>query len=64
MMRLPLFELRAPRTLDEAVRVLEGERDTAMVLAGGTDLLPNMKRRQQVPKTLVSLRNIGNLQCK
>lgn len=61
MMRLPLFDLCAPRTLDEAVRVLDGERETAMVLAGGTDLLPNMKRRQQVPKTLISLRNIQDL---
>jgi 4-hydroxybenzoyl-CoA reductase subunit beta len=62
MMRLPLFDFRAPRTLDEAIRVLDGERETAMVLAGGTDLLPNMKRRQQVPKTLISLRNIESLQ--
>ena len=27
-----------------------------MVLAGGTDLLPNMKRRQQTPTTLIGLR--------
>jgi len=32
-----------------------------MPLAGGTDLLPNMKRRQQVPRTLMSLRNIASL---
>lgn len=58
MMRLPLFEFRAPRTLDEAARILDGEGSRAMLLAGGTDLLPNMKRRQQVPRTLVSLRNV------
>lgn len=61
MMRLPLFEFRAPRTLEEAARILDGEGAKAMPLAGGTDLLPNMKRRQQVPKTLVSLRYIENL---
>jgi 4-hydroxybenzoyl-CoA reductase subunit beta len=61
MMRLPLFEFRAPRTLDEAVRILDGEGPTTMPLAGGTDLLPNMKRRQQVPKTLLSLRHIEEL---
>jgi 4-hydroxybenzoyl-CoA reductase subunit beta len=33
----------------------------AMVIAGGTDLLPNMKRRQQVPSTLVSLRHVDGL---
>jgi 4-hydroxybenzoyl-CoA reductase subunit beta len=61
MMRLPLFDFRAPRTLDEAVRILDGEGAKAMLLAGGTDLLPNMKRRQQVPRTLVSLRHVEGL---
>jgi 4-hydroxybenzoyl-CoA reductase subunit beta len=61
MMRLPLFEFRAPRTLEEAAQILDGERANAMPLAGGTDLLPNMKRRQQVPRTLMSLRHIESL---
>jgi 4-hydroxybenzoyl-CoA reductase subunit beta len=61
MMRLPLFEFRAPGTLEEAVRILDGERENAKPLAGGTDLLPNMKRRQQVPRTLMSLRHIQSL---
>src|ERR1700724_1033966 len=61
MMRLPLFEFRAPRTLEEAARILNGEGTNAMPLAGGTDLLPNMKRRQQVPRTLMSLRHIEGL---
>jgi len=61
MMRLPLFEFRAPQTVAEAVRILDGEGPTAMPLAGGTDLLPNMKRRQQVPKTLMSLKHIQDL---
>lgn len=61
MMRLPLFEFRAPRTLEEATRILNGEGANAMPLAGGTDLLPNMKRRQQVPRTLMSLRHIERL---
>ena len=61
MMRLPLFEFRAPRTIEEAARILDAEGTKAMPLAGGTDLLPNMKRRQQVPKTLMSLRSIEDL---
>jgi 4-hydroxybenzoyl-CoA reductase subunit beta len=63
MMRLPLFAFRAPRTLDEAARILHSEGPSAMPLAGGTDLLPNMKRRQQVPRTLLSLRNIDALRA-
>jgi 4-hydroxybenzoyl-CoA reductase subunit beta len=61
MMRLPLFEFRSPRTLDEAVRILDGQGPSTMPLAGGTDLLPNMKRRQQVPRTLMSLRHVEGL---
>src|SRR5580700_4758228 len=61
MMRLPLFEFRTPRTIEEAARILDGEGTGAMALAGGTDLLPNMKRRQQVPRMLMSLRYIEEL---
>src|SRR2546429_427913 len=63
MMRLPLFEFRAPRTLEEAASILDDERANAMLLAGGTDLLPNMKRRQQVPRMLMSLRHIESMNC-
>lgn len=61
MMRLPYFRYRAPRRLDEAAKMLAGEGTEAMLIAGGTDLLPNMKRRQQVPGTLVSLRHVDEL---
>jgi 4-hydroxybenzoyl-CoA reductase subunit beta len=61
MMRLPLFEFRAPQTVADAARILDDEGPKAMPLAGGTDLLPNMKRRQQVPKTLMSLNRIREL---
>jgi 4-hydroxybenzoyl-CoA reductase subunit beta len=62
MMRLPWFEYRAPKTVAEAARILAGEGPNAMPIAGGTDLLPNMKRRQMAPKVLVSLRNIPELE--
>src|SRR5438045_4644716 len=61
MMRLPWFEHRAPATVAEAARILAGEGPAAMLIAGGTDLLPNMKRRQMAPKVLVSLRKIPEL---
>lgn len=61
MMRLPWFDYRAPRSVAEAARILEAEGPQAMLLAGGTDLLPNMKRRQQTPATLVALRGVAEL---
>ena len=61
MMRLPWFQYRAPKTVAEAARILAGEGPDAMLIAGGTDLLPNMKRRQMAPKTLVSLSGVQEL---
>jgi len=61
MMRLPWFKYRAPTSVAEAARILAAEGAQAMLIAGGTDLLPNMKRRQQTPATLVSLRRVDGL---
>ncbi len=61
MIRLPRFEYRAPRTVSEAADLLAGSRGEVMLLAGGTDLLPNMKRRQQTPQVLVALRQVAEL---
>ena len=61
MMRLPQFRYRAPRTIDDAVAWLAENPADTMLLAGGTDVLPNMKRRQQTPATLIGLRGIREL---
>lgn len=62
MMRLPLFKYMAPRTAHEAAAILADHAPgEAMIVAGGTDLLPNMKRRQQTPGVLVSLAHVNEL---
>jgi 4-hydroxybenzoyl-CoA reductase subunit beta len=61
MLRLPPFRYLAPNNLEEAMRLLAQEGDQAMIVAGGTDLYPNMKRRQFTPPVLVSLRRISSL---
>jgi 4-hydroxybenzoyl-CoA reductase subunit beta len=61
MMRLPWFAFRSPASIGEAARILAAEGPQAMLIAGGTDLLPNMKRRHQTPTTLVSLARIEEL---
>ena len=61
MMRLPSFRYLAPRTIAEAAGHLSENPAETMLLAGGTDLLPNMKRRQQTPATIVGLRGIREL---
>jgi len=64
MMRLPRFRFVSPRSVAEAADILASARDgDAMIVAGGTDLIPNMKRRQQAPATLVGLRRIPELRA-
>jgi 4-hydroxybenzoyl-CoA reductase subunit beta len=58
MMRLPPFRYLAPATAREAARILADHGSEAMAVAGGTDLYPNMKRKQFEPKLLVGLRGI------
>ena len=60
MLRLPYFTYHAPRTVREAAEMMVSSPG-AMLVAGGTDLLPNMKRRQQVPSALIGLRQIDEL---
>ena len=64
MMRLPRFRYLAPRSLDEATLTLADLGPEAAPLAGGTDLLPNMKRRQQTPATVVGLRGVPDLRAR
>ena len=60
MIRLSEFELLTPRTVDEAVLILKKNEDS-LVVAGGTDLIPKMKRGQFGPRFLVSLSSIEDL---
>ena len=59
--RLPKFEYVAPKTLKEAVDFLAKHHKAATPLAGGTDLLLNMKRRAAVPQYLLALKSIPGL---
>src|SRR5437868_11806369 len=61
MLRLPPFQYRAPHSLAEAAQMLSQEGERAMLVAGGTDLFPNMKRRQFTPPVLIGLRAIPTL---
>ncbi len=60
-MRLPKFEYRTPQTIAEAVKIIGDVGPAAQFVAGGTDLYPNMKRRQQTPKTVISVMRLPEL---
>jgi 4-hydroxybenzoyl-CoA reductase subunit beta len=54
MHALPEFTLRRPATLAEAASLLASRPDARLV-AGGTDLLPNMRRGLERPPVLIDL---------
>jgi len=59
-MRLPKFEYVEPKSIKEACSILL-EEPNAKVLAGGTDLLVNMKHRVEVPSVVVNIKRISGL---
>jgi 4-hydroxybenzoyl-CoA reductase subunit beta len=61
MLRLPDFTYRRPQSVREAAEILAGEGAAAMVVAGGTDLWPKMKRRQMEPRVVIGLRHLTEL---
>ena len=61
MLRLHPFEYHRPTRLDEALALLSAHGDDAMPIAGGTDLVPNMKHGLFTPAHLVSLRRVEEL---
>jgi 4-hydroxybenzoyl-CoA reductase subunit beta len=58
MLTLPELEIHRPRSFAEAVAVLAESAGQAMPLAGGTDLVPNLKHRLFTPARLVDLKAI------
>src|SRR5258707_2487455 len=61
MMRLPKFDYRVPREIAEAVKIIAGSGPEGQFVAGGTVLFPNMKRRQQTPRTVISVMRVPEL---
>ncbi|MEE4600723.1 MAG: FAD binding domain-containing protein [Desulfobacteraceae bacterium] len=59
-MRLPKFEYLQPTRISEAVSMLQSN-PAAKLLAGGTDLLVNMKHRVEVPPVVVNIKMISDL---
>ncbi len=51
----------APRTLDEAVRAFAAAAGAGRILAGGTDLLVQMRNGVVAPGTIVDIKKIGEL---
>jgi 4-hydroxybenzoyl-CoA reductase subunit beta len=60
MLRLHEYAYHRPTSLAEAAAFLREHAD-ALPIAGGTDLMPNMKHRLFTPRHLVALRGVAEL---
>lgn len=60
-MRLPVFEYLEPRSLKQASKTLAMDPAQSVLLAGGTDLLVNVKHRVIQPKKVIDLKGIPKL---
>lgn len=60
MLRNREFELATPATVEEALAILSRD-DQSIVIAGGTDLVPKLKRGQFEPSSVVSLSKLEGL---
>jgi len=63
MMRAPAFRWHAATSLADAARALAEGGPGALLVAGGTDVVPAIKRRQYQPELLISLRRVAELQA-
>ena len=61
MLTLPHFTWSRPATVDEALAELAAHPGECLMVAGGTDAVPNLKHRLHEPKRIVSLGGIAEL---
>ncbi|MFO7567716.1 MAG: FAD binding domain-containing protein [Enhygromyxa sp.] len=60
MLRLPQFGVELPSDVAGVIALLR-EQPGARIVAGGTDILPNLKHRLEQPQTLISLAQVAEL---
>ena len=61
MLLLPKFDYYEPREMSEALKLMSKMKTSAKIIAGGTDVLVNMKKGLISPKSLVNVTRISEL---
>ena len=60
-MSLPAFRILQPRSVAEACRMLDEHGPDAMIVAGGTDVIPNLQMKLFAPRVLVDIKPLTEL---
>ena len=58
---MPSFEYLRPKSINEAISLLESHGEKGRYIAGGTDVIVKIKDRKMAPDYLISLRHIPDL---
>jgi len=58
---MPSFEYLRPKSINEAISLLESHGEKGRYIAGGTDVIVKIKERKMAPDYLISLRHIPDL---
>ncbi len=58
-MTMPAFRLERPRRIADAVSILAAHGSDAMVLAGGTDVVPNLQMKLFSPRVVVDIKPLA-----
>ncbi len=58
-MTMGAFRLERPRSLADAVTILAAHAPEAMILAGGTDVVPNLQMRLFSPRVVVDIKSLS-----
>ena len=61
LLGLPEFDMVFSSTVEETCSLLSRHGESAKVFAGGTDLLTNMKLRRVVPRLLINIKRVPDL---
>jgi 4-hydroxybenzoyl-CoA reductase subunit beta len=61
MLRLHAYAYHRPANLAGALELLAAHPDDAMLIAGGTDVMPNLKHRLFTPNHLIGIRSLPEL---
>ncbi|MFQ5817210.1 MAG: FAD binding domain-containing protein [Terriglobia bacterium] len=60
-MSMPAFSVLRPRRLEEALEQLSARGAEAMLVAGGTDVVPNLRMKLFAPRSLIDLKGLREL---
>ena len=60
-MTMPACRIARPKTVEEAARILADAGPEAMIIAGGTDVVPNLQMKLFSPRVLVDIKPIRAL---